>query len=137
MKALPGSAGDDAELAARMQAMGIHEADFEETFVRSTGPGGQNVNKTSTCVVLRHTPSGLQVRCQNSRYQGVNRLLARQLLLDRIESTRKARAAAEKSRLEKARRQQRPRSFRAKQRMLAFKTRRSARKQLRGKPQTD
>ena len=115
-------------LARRMAALGVREADLEETFVRSGGHGGQNVNKTSTCVMLLHRPTGLRVKCQASRQQGFNRFLARQLLLDKIEARRTSQAAAERARLEKIRRQRRPRSRGAKERMLADKSRRAAKK---------
>ena len=118
-------------LARRMAALGVREDDLEETFVRSGGHGGQNVNKTSTCVMLLHRPTGLRVKCQTSRQQGFNRLLARQLLLDKIEARRSAQAAAERARLEKIRRQRRPRSRGAKERMLADKSRRAAKKDSR------
>jgi peptide chain release factor len=111
-----------------MNALGVREEDLEETFVRSGGHGGQNVNKTSTCVMLRHRPTGLQVKCQVSRHQGRNRELARQMLLDKLEAKRSAAAAAERARVEKLRRQKRPRSRGAKERMLADKARRSERK---------
>jgi protein subunit release factor B len=114
-----------------MSALGVREEDLEETFVRSSGHGGQNVNKTSTCVMLRHGPTGLQVKCQVSRHQGRNRELARQMLLDKIEAQRAAAAAAERARVEKLRRQKRPRSRAAKERILANKARRSARKRER------
>ena len=76
-------------VARRMAALGVSEADLEETFVRSSGHGGQNVNKTSTCVMLLHRPTGLRVKCQSSRQQGFNRFLARQQLLDKIEGETK------------------------------------------------
>src|SRR5216117_2438279 len=104
-------------LARRMAALGVREMDVEETFVRSGGHGGQNVNKTSTCVMLLHRPTGLQVKCQSTRQQGLNRFLARQLLLEKIESRQKSRAKAERARLEKLRRQKRGRSRAAKQSM--------------------
>ena len=132
MSALPISPDKDVQLAARMRALGITEGEIEETFVRSAGHGGQNVNKTSTCVMLLHKPSGTQVKCQETRQQGMNRILARRLLLDKIESLRKAKASAERDRLERLRRQKRPRSHRSKQRMLADKAHHSAKKQLRG-----
>jgi len=121
----------DAQLSRRMAALGVREADIEETFVRSGGHGGQNVNKTATCVMLLHRPSGLQVKCQTTRHQGRNRILARRLLLDKLEALRKTRADAERARLEKLRRQKRPRSRGAKERMLADKSRRASRKESR------
>jgi protein subunit release factor B len=125
------STDKETQLAQRMAALGVHEADIEESFVRSGGHGGQNVNKTSTCVMLLHRPTGLQVKCQETRQQGLNRFLARKLLLDKIESIRKQRAAAERARVEKIRRQKRPRSRAAKERMLSAKTRHSTKKEFR------
>jgi protein subunit release factor B len=121
----------EAQLAQQMAALGVREADLEETFVRSGGPGGQNVNKTATCVMLLHRPSGLQVKCQATRQQGLNRFLARQLLLAKLAALRQRRLDADRARLEKARRQKRRRSPRAKAQMLADKARRAAKKQLR------
>ena len=114
-----------------MAALGVREADLEELFVRSGGHGGQNVNKTSTCVMLLHRPTGLQVKCQTTRQQGLNRFLARRLLLDKIESHQKNRLDEERSRLEKIRRQKRKRSRGAKERMLADKARRGEKKRFR------
>jgi peptide chain release factor len=109
----------------------VRESDLEETFVKSGGHGGQNVNKSSTCVMLLHRPSGLQVKCQATRQQGLNRYLARRLLLDRIEELRTGRVAAEQARIEKIRRQKRKRSRRAKERMLANKAHHATKKALR------
>jgi protein subunit release factor B len=114
-----------------MAALGIRETDLDEAFVRSGGHGGQNVNKTSTCVVLVHRPTGVQVRCQSTREQGRNRLVARQWLLDKLEARRAARQATERARVEKLRRQKRPRSRGAQQRVLADKARRAVRKAAR------
>jgi len=104
-----------------MTALGVRETDLEESFVRSGGHGGQNVNKTSTCVMLLHHPTGLQVKCQATRQQGLNRFLARRLLLDKIEAMRTGFVAAQRAEMEKIRRQKRKRSRRAKARMLADK----------------
>jgi protein subunit release factor B len=121
---------DDKEdqLARRMASLGIRDEDIEESFVRSGGHGGQNVNKVATCVQLIHRPTGTQVKCQTTRHQGQNRFLARQLLVDKIEADRKKRAAAVKSDAEKLRRQKRPRSKAAKRRILADKARNSDKK---------
>ena len=121
----------EEQLARRMAALGVAEADFEETFVRSGGHGGQNVNKTATCVMLLHRPTGLQVKCQETRQQGLNRFLARRLLLDKLEARRQGYVAAERAAAEKIRRQKRRRSRRAKARMLADKAHHASKKDLR------
>jgi len=131
MSVFPVSPEKEGQLARRMAALGVNEADLEETFVRSGGHGGQNVNKTSTCVMLVHRPTGLQVKCQATRQQGLNRFIARRLLLDRIEARQKGYVDAERARIEKIRRQKRKRSRRAKARMLADKGRQADKKELR------
>ena len=102
-------------LEARLQALEIHEADLDETFIRSSGPGGQHVNKTSTCVRLVHRPTGLSVKVQNSRSQGLNRFLARRLLADRIEQQLRGEGSTQSRQHAKIRRQKERRARRTKQ----------------------
>lgn len=128
MSAFPVSLEKEAQLARRMVALGVREADIEETFVRSGGHGGQNVNKTATCVMLLHRPTRLQVKCQSTRQQGLNRFIARRLLLDKIEALQKGYVATERARVEKIRRQKRKRSRRAQLQMLADKSHHAAKK---------
>jgi protein subunit release factor B len=114
----PVSSAKEQALAERMQRLGIREEDIEESFVRSSGKGGQNVNKVATCVVLLHRPSGIQVKCQRERAQALNRFHARQLLADKIERRILGAASAEAQRIAKVRRQKRRRSRRAKEKIL-------------------
>jgi protein subunit release factor B len=118
-------------LAVRMAALGVREADLEESFVRSGGHGGQNVNKVSTCVMLVHRPTGVSVKCQETRQQGMNRFIARRLLLDKIEERKNGFIAAQRDEMERIRRQKRKRSRRAKAKMLDNKARHSEKKSLR------
>jgi protein subunit release factor B len=130
---MPVSAEKEKAIAVRMLELGVSENDFEESFVRSSGPGGQKVNKTSSCVYLVHIPTGLSVKCQRERSQSLNRYLARKLLLDKIERIQKGFIAKEKEKLEKIRRQKRKRSKRAKEKILVAKHQQAQKKELRGK----
>ncbi len=114
-----------------MAALGVREEDIEESFTRSGGPGGQNVNKTSSAVVVIHRPTGLQVRCEQERSQSQNRAVARELLLDKIEQRHRSIAETRRAQKEKLRRQTRKPSRAAKNRMLRDKAKRSVRKRQR------
>jgi len=81
---MPPGAVKTMTLEERMAQLGVREDDIVEKFIRSSGPGGQNVNKTSTCVYLKHLPTGLEVKCQRQRSQLLNRSLARHILLSKI-----------------------------------------------------
>ena len=116
-----------------MDRLGVSESDFRETFIRSSGPGGQKVNKTSSCVQLLHVPTGLAVKCQQERSQALNRFLARRILLDRIERIQTGVVIAEKQRIEKLKRQKRRRSRRAQEKILEQKHIQSEKKSLRAK----
>ena len=118
-------------LVERMRALGVREADIDEQFVRSSGSGGQNVNKVSSCVLLHHRPSGIRVKCQQERSQGLNRFLARRILLDKFEAALSTVKSAAEQQREKIRRQKRRRSRRAKLRMLDQKQRQSEKKNRR------
>ena len=121
----------------RMARLGIQDIDLEETFARSSGPGGQNVNKVATAVTLRHRPSGVSVTVQDSRSQAVNRKLARERLLDAIESAREERRAAEIAERERARRRKSPRPAALKKKILEGKRKRGELKKQRAKIKLD
>jgi protein subunit release factor B len=130
---MPVSAEKIKALTERMANLGVSESEFAESFIRSSGPGGQKVNKSSTCVHLMHIPTGLSVKCQRERSQGLNRFLARRLLLDKIEAQQKGFAEEKKKLREKIRRQKRKRSKKTKEKILAAKHKRSEIKAMRGK----
>ena len=118
-------------LEEKMARLGVREEDIIESFIRSQGPGGQNVNKVATCVYLKHVPTGVEVKCQRERSQVLNRFLARRILVSRIETLMLGDLSEERQRIEKIRRQKRRRSRRAKLKMLESKRRHSEKKSLR------
>ncbi|RJP24418.1 MAG: peptide chain release factor-like protein [Candidatus Abyssobacteria bacterium SURF_5] len=124
-----------SDLRDRMERLGIEEKDLVEKFIRSSGAGGQNVNKVATRVYLKHVPTGIEVKVQRERSQALNRFLARRLLADKIEKRMLGRISAEQQLREKIRRQKRKRSKRAQEKILAGKKRQAEKKKLRTEPE--
>lgn len=126
-----------AALIRRMKRLGIQEEDLVEKFVRGRGAGGQKINKTSSAVHLKHTPSRIEVKVQGSRSQAMNRFLARRRLADKLEAKIEGRRSAEQKRIAKIKRQKRKRSKRAKAKMLAQKRQQGEKKRGRNKPRPE
>lgn len=122
------------ELVARMQRLGLHERDLIEKFILGSGSGGQKINKTSSCVYLKHIPSGIEIKCQKSRSRDLNRLYARRELCERLEERLFQEKSERQKESEKIRRQKRRRSRRSKEKMLAAKKLHSTKKELRRPP---
>ena len=123
----------ERSIETRIAQVGLRESDLEESFARSSGPGGQNVNKVSTAVTLRHRPSGISVTVQDSRSQAQNRTLARERLLDAVGQAEQKRRAAEIAQREKTRRRRSARPAALKRRILESKRKRGVLKKQRGK----
>jgi len=118
-------------LQDKMTKLGIREEDLIERFIRSRGHGGQNVNKVSTCVYLKHVPTGIEVKCQQERSQALNRFFARRILIDKIENVILGKESERQQRIQKIKRQKRRRSRRAKEKVLELKHAQSVKKRSR------
>ncbi len=127
----PISLAKEKSLRQKLESLGIYEKDIKESFIHSSGRGGQNVNKTSTCVYLKHVPTGIEVKCQKGRSQGMNRYYAREILYTKIEQMIRGRESEEDQRIAKLRRQKRKRSKRAREKVLAEKRLQSQKKKER------
>ncbi len=101
-------------LLQKMKELGVHEDDIDEKFIRSGGPGGQNVNKVATCVQLKHIPTGIIVKIQKDRSQGINRFLARRSLVSKIEEVLLGKSSAEQLKIKKIQKQKKRRKRRTK-----------------------
>lgn len=123
----------DPALQERMARLGIREADLRVVCTRSSGPGGQHVNKTESAVEITHLPSGAVAGASDSRSQHTNRSLALQRLVEKLEARRAEAAQARKAELSKHRRQRAKRSYGTKQEMLRDKRHRGETKKLRGR----
>ena len=122
------------ELEERMQRLGIKDEDLIEKFILGSGSGGQKINKTSSCVYLKHIPTGIEVKCQKERSRALNRFWARRELCEKLESQLKNIKTEKQQISEKIRRQKRRRSRRSKEKMLAEKKFHSEKKSLRRSP---
>ena len=112
-------------LLDRMCELNVKENDLEESFIRSSGPGGQKVNKTSSCVFLRHIPTDITIKYQKERSQSLNRFFARRTLLDQIELKQKGYIIEDKKRIEKIKSQKRKKRKRTKEKLKAIKPKQS------------
>ena len=137
MSGFPVSPEKQKELEIRMLRLGIREGDIEEKFIRSGGKGGQKVNKVSSCVYLKHVPTGIEVKCQQERSQSLNRFFARRIILEKIERLILGQKSDLERRIEKIRRQKRKRSKRSKEKILKDKRFQSQKKKDRQLPMTN
>lgn len=124
----------EQKLLERLEKLGIREEDIKERFIRGSGSGGQKINKTSNCVYLQHEPSGIEIKCQRTRSQALNRYYARVQLCEEFEERVLGVQSKRQQEAEKIRRQKRRRSRRQKEKILGEKRQRSQVKELRKPP---
>lgn len=125
------------ELESKMEELGIKEADITEKFILGSGRGGQNLQKTSSCVYLKHSPTGFEVKCQKTRSQEQNRFFARRELLDKIEHQILGEKSKKTQEIEKLRRQKQRKTRKQKAKMIADKKQRSGVKETRKPPTSE
>lgn len=126
--------GKKEELAMRMDSLGIKEDDLIEKFILGSGSGGQKINKTSSCVYIKHLPTGIEIKCQRERSRELNRYYARKELCDRFEEQIMKVKTERQQLIEKKRRQKKRRTRRGQEKMLEGKRERSLKKSLRQNP---
>jgi protein subunit release factor B len=131
------STAKEAELRVRMEKLGILDDDLVEKFIRGSGHGGQKINKTSSCVYLKHEPSGIEIKCQQDRSQTMNRYYARVALCEQLETITLGKKSAQQQAREKIRRQKRRQSRRQRNKTVGLKRQHGEKKKLRGKPKRD
>jgi peptide chain release factor len=129
--------GKREALTARMTSLGIIEDELIEKFITGSGSGGQKINKTSSCVYLKHESTGIEIKCQAQRSREMNRFLARRELCDRIDEIKNGVLSKRQQEIEKIRRQKRQKSRKQKLKMLADKNMQSIKKSLRKSPESD
>ncbi len=120
-------------LRKKMKVLGVKEKDLAEKFIKGGGKGGQKINKTASCVYLKHIPSGIEVKCQSSRSRQENRFFARRIIVLKIEAIRLKQESEKQKKINKIRKQKRKRSKRAKEKMLENKKKRAEKKKFRSK----
>jgi peptide chain release factor len=120
-------------LKDKMIKLGIKEKDLYEKFIKGSGKGGQKINKTASCVYLKHIPSGIEVKCQSSRLRPENRFFARRIIISKIEVIQLRQESEKQKKINKIKKQKKKRSKRAKVKMLKNKKKRAEKKKFRSK----